>query len=76
VTEPEEKIEEYIAHRLDRERKLLDALADGERSRARLLERAWDDVAAPLRPVAAVVMEAHLEKLEAEGRLDQIELVD
>jgi glyoxylase-like metal-dependent hydrolase (beta-lactamase superfamily II) len=69
VMDPRTKIFEYIEHRLDRERKLLAALADGERSRERLLARAWDDVSPELRPAAALVMEAHLEKLEAEGQL-------
>jgi glyoxylase-like metal-dependent hydrolase (beta-lactamase superfamily II) len=69
VTDPATKVREYIDHRLDRERKLLAALERGERSRARLLDAAWDDVPDEMRPVAAVVMQAHLEKLDAEGRL-------
>jgi glyoxylase-like metal-dependent hydrolase (beta-lactamase superfamily II) len=69
VTDPRAKLEEYIEHRLERERKLLDALQRGERSRVRLLDAAWDDVPADLRPAAAIVMQAHLDKLEAEGRL-------
>ncbi len=69
VTDPAAKVREYIEHRMDRERRLLAALAHGERSRARLLAAAWDDVPDEMRPAAAVVMEAHLEKLDAEGRL-------
>jgi glyoxylase-like metal-dependent hydrolase (beta-lactamase superfamily II) len=69
VTDPAAKISEYIDHRLDRERKLVAALDAGERSTARLLDAAWDDVPAELRPAAALVMQAHLEKLDAEGRL-------
>jgi glyoxylase-like metal-dependent hydrolase (beta-lactamase superfamily II) len=69
VTDPAAKVHEYLEHRLDRERKLVAALDAGERSRARLLDAAWDDVPQQLRPAAALVMEAHLEKLEAEGRL-------
>jgi glyoxylase-like metal-dependent hydrolase (beta-lactamase superfamily II) len=69
ITDPAGKVREYIDHRLDRERKLVEALERGERSRARLLEAAWDDVPDELRPAAAVVMQAHLEKLDAEGRL-------
>jgi len=46
-------------------------LEQGERSRARLLALVWDDVPEVLRPAAAVVMQAHLEKLEAEGRLPE-----
>src|SRR4051794_22382956 len=69
VTDPAAKISEYIDHRLDRERKLVAALDAGERSRPRLLDAAWDDVPRELRPAAALVMQAHLEKLDAEGRL-------
>ena len=52
-----------------RERRLLAALERGERSRAALLAEAWDDVPTELLPMAAMAMEAHLEKLEDEGRL-------
>lgn len=69
VTDPQAKISEYLDHRLERERKLIAALDGGERSRARLLDAAWDDVPPELRGAAAHVMQAHLEKLEAEGRL-------
>jgi glyoxylase-like metal-dependent hydrolase (beta-lactamase superfamily II) len=69
ITDPAGKIEEYAAHRLDRERKLVEALDGGERSRERLLDVAWGDVPEPLRPAAALAMEAHLERLEAQGRL-------
>jgi glyoxylase-like metal-dependent hydrolase (beta-lactamase superfamily II) len=71
ITDPQAKLDEYLEHRLDRERRLLEALADGERSRARLLDRVWDDVPSELRPAAELVMQAHLEKLEFEGRLPQ-----
>ena len=69
ITDPRAKVDEYIEHKLDRERKLLAALDAGERSRARLLDAAWDDVPPELRGAAAIVMQAHLEKLDAEGRL-------
>ncbi len=69
VTDPAAKIAEYLAHRLEREQKLVAALDAGERSRANLLDAAWDDVPAELRGAAALVMQAHLEKLDSEGRL-------
>lgn len=69
IDDPAAKIEEYIEHRRDRDAKLLKALEDGERSRAKLLDAAWDDVPAELRGAAAIAMQAHLEKLELEGRL-------
>ncbi len=69
ITDPAAKVAEYAEHRLDRERRLLSALEEGGRSRSRLLDEVWDDVPEPLRPAAAFAMQAHLEKLEAEGRL-------
>jgi glyoxylase-like metal-dependent hydrolase (beta-lactamase superfamily II) len=69
ITNPAAKVTEYVEHKLDRERKLVAALDRGERSRAALLDAAWDDVPAELRPAAAQVMQAHIEKLESEGRL-------
>jgi glyoxylase-like metal-dependent hydrolase (beta-lactamase superfamily II) len=69
IEDPAAKIAEYIAHRQEREDKLVAALETGERSRAALLDRVWDDVPAQLRGAARVAMQAHLEKLEDEGRL-------
>jgi glyoxylase-like metal-dependent hydrolase (beta-lactamase superfamily II) len=69
VTDPAAKLAEYVEHREMREGRLLAALDRGERSRAALLAAAWDDTPAELLPMAAMAMEAHLEKLEDEGRL-------
>ena len=69
VDDPAAKIAEYIEHRMMRERRLLEGLERGERSRAVLLKEVWDDVPEQLLPAAAEVMKAHLQKLEAEGRL-------
>lgn len=74
ITDPVERIDGYVAHRLERERKLVRALDEGERSRAALLATVWDDVPEVLRPAAAMAMRAHLEKLEDDGRLEQSEL--
>ncbi len=67
VTDPAAKLAEYIEHREMRERRLLAALQRGERSREALLAEVWDDVPDEVRPAAALVMEAHLQKLEGEG---------
>jgi glyoxylase-like metal-dependent hydrolase (beta-lactamase superfamily II) len=69
VHDPQAKIDEYVEHRMMRERRLVAALERGERSRSALLAEVWDDVPDQLRPAAAIAMEAHLEKLEEEGRL-------
>jgi glyoxylase-like metal-dependent hydrolase (beta-lactamase superfamily II) len=69
ITDPAAKLAEYVEHRELRERRLLTALERGERSRAALLAEAWDDIPVELLPMAAMAMEAHLEKLEVEGQL-------
>jgi glyoxylase-like metal-dependent hydrolase (beta-lactamase superfamily II) len=69
VWEPAAKLDEYISHRLDRERRLLEALRAGLRTEDELLDAAWSEVAAELRPAAALTLAAHLEKLREEGRL-------
>lgn len=69
VIDPAAKLAEYVEHREMRERRLLAALDGGERSKGALLAEAWSDVPTELRPAAALVMEAHLQKLDREGRL-------
>jgi glyoxylase-like metal-dependent hydrolase (beta-lactamase superfamily II) len=69
IEDPRAKLAEYVEHREMRERRLLAALQRGERSRAALLAEVWDDIPIELLPMAAMAMEAHLEKLEGEGRL-------
>lgn len=69
IDDPRAKIAEYLDHRRERDAKLVAAIEGGERSRAGLLEAAWGDVPSPMRPMAALAMQAHLEKLEAAGRL-------
>jgi glyoxylase-like metal-dependent hydrolase (beta-lactamase superfamily II) len=69
VWRPRAKLDQYIDHRSERERLLLAAIAEGRRSVEELLDAAWPDVPATLRPAAAVTLLAHLDKLEEEDRL-------
>jgi glyoxylase-like metal-dependent hydrolase (beta-lactamase superfamily II) len=73
VWDPAERIAHYIAHRLERERKVLDAIEAGARTNEEILVSAWDDAPIDtvpmLRMAAAATLDAHLEKLRAEGRL-------
>jgi glyoxylase-like metal-dependent hydrolase (beta-lactamase superfamily II) len=71
VEDPDDKLAGYVAHRLERETRLLAALAAGRRTVDALLDDAWSDAPAILRPAAAVTLAAHLDKLEAEGRLPE-----
>jgi glyoxylase-like metal-dependent hydrolase (beta-lactamase superfamily II) len=69
VAEPHAKLDEYVSHRLDRERRLVAALALGARTVDELLDAAWTEVPELLRPAATVTLAAHLDKLADEGRL-------
>jgi glyoxylase-like metal-dependent hydrolase (beta-lactamase superfamily II) len=69
VTDADARLAGYVAHRLERERRLVAALEAGARSTDALLDAAWDDVPEQLRPAATVTLSAHLDKLEEEGRL-------
>jgi glyoxylase-like metal-dependent hydrolase (beta-lactamase superfamily II) len=71
VEDPAAKLDEYVAHRLARERALLAALDAGARSIDALLDAAWADAPAILRPAATVTLAAHLDKLADEGRLPE-----
>ena len=69
IGDPEAKLNEYLAHRQEREDLLLAALARGARTVEELLAGAWADVPEPLFAAARVTLAAHLDKLEEEGRL-------
>jgi glyoxylase-like metal-dependent hydrolase (beta-lactamase superfamily II) len=71
VWEPLAKLEEYLVHRLDRERRLIAALEDGKRTVTELLDEVWDDAPPGLRPAAAITLAAHLDKLDEDGRLPE-----
>ena len=69
IEDPDAKLDEYVAHRLERERRIVAALEAGVRGEDELVAAAWDDVPAGLRLPARWTLQAHLEKLRAEGRL-------
>lgn len=69
ITQPRALLEQYIAHREDRERQVLAGLAAGPRTVAALVAGIYTDVDPKLHPVAALSVTAHLQKLEREGRV-------
>lgn len=71
IDDPAAKLDEYLAHRLERERKLVAALASGIAAddEDALLDAAWPDASAAVRPFAAITLRAHLAKLQQEGNL-------
>jgi glyoxylase-like metal-dependent hydrolase (beta-lactamase superfamily II) len=72
VWDPRGKLDEYVEHRLDRERRVVEALDAGAASRDEILDRAWSDVdfgpTPYLRIAAGLTLDAHLEKLREDGR--------
>lgn len=61
-------LEHYVAHRLAREAKVLDALEDQPRELLTITERSYPELEARFHPLAARSTLAHLLKLEEEGR--------
>ena len=62
------KLDSYVEHRLDRERRLVEALDRGLRTEDELLDAAWSDAPALAAPVRGDVTPRALEKLREEGR--------
>ncbi len=69
VSDPRALLHRYLAHRADRERRLIAALADGLRRVDDLLDRVWDDAPPSLRLAATATLAAHLDKLDEDGAL-------
>jgi glyoxylase-like metal-dependent hydrolase (beta-lactamase superfamily II) len=72
IEKPHDEVRRLIAHRMKRERKVLDAL--GKKSPATLddlLPLVYDDVSPGIHPVARRSLHAHLIKLVDEGRVRQ-----
>lgn len=73
IDRPRAVIDEYIDHRLMRERQVVDGLASASTpvTPEELVERIYADVDPVLHPVAAMSVRAHLAKLALEGRAVQ-----
>ncbi len=69
IANPYSKIAEYISHRLDREQNILEAVRDGEGTPQQIVARVYTDVSPKAHGMAERAVTAHLEKLEADGRV-------
>jgi len=67
IDTPHEKLAEYIAHRQERERQVLDALRAGATSPEEMVPRIYTDLHPGLFWAAAAQLRAHVDKLVAEG---------
>jgi glyoxylase-like metal-dependent hydrolase (beta-lactamase superfamily II) len=70
IEAPSAYLESYIAHRLEREAKVLGALSQDPRIIPQLLPVAYDDTPEAMYPIATRSLVAHLEKLAADGRVE------
>lgn len=67
IANPYEKIDEYIAHRRQREESILAAVRAGASTPKEIVARAYTDVSPKAHAMAERAVLAHLEKLEADG---------
>ncbi|PYT03478.1 MAG: MBL fold metallo-hydrolase [Acidobacteria bacterium] len=67
IANPYEKIDEYIAHRRQREELILAAVREGALTPREIVARAYTDVSPKAHAMAERAVLAHLEKLEADG---------
>lgn len=64
-----EKIEEYIAHRLEREKQIVSALESGAKTPREIVEKVYVGLDEKLVRLAEKSVEAHLEKLVMDGSI-------
>lgn len=70
VAAPRAKIEEYISHRLKRERDILAAVREGARDAREIVARVYADVHPKMHALAERAVAAHLLKLEEDGEIE------
>jgi len=68
IDDPDAVIDEYVTHRLERERQVLDAVAAGDRTTVEIVARLYPDLIEELVIRARHTVHAHLRKLAADGR--------
>lgn len=71
VPDARAKLAEYVAHRADRERQVVAALSAGLTTIPEMVEQIYVGIVAGLKGHAARNVQAHLYKLEDEGRVEQ-----
>lgn len=66
-------IDEYIAHRLERERQVVEALAAGATTITEMREKIYATLDGRLREAAEIQIVAHLTKLTEDGRVENVD---
>ena len=70
MEDPDEVVEWYLDHRLERERQIIEAIEDGAPTVGGIVEACYLDVDPILHPLAARSVGAHVRKLAEEGMID------
>lgn len=68
IDDPAAILDEYVRHRRAREAQIVDAVGDGVETIPAMVERCYPDLHPGLRWAAGLTVQAHLTKLEREGR--------
>lgn len=76
IEDAQGKIQEYLDHRMLRERQILDALGAGARTIPEMVKVIYADVSPALHGAAAMSVHSHLRKLKGEGRVGEERLPD
>jgi glyoxylase-like metal-dependent hydrolase (beta-lactamase superfamily II)/8-oxo-dGTP pyrophosphatase MutT (NUDIX family) len=66
------KLAEFVAHRLEREEKVLAAWRAGVREPEAMIDLVYEDTPGAARPLAARQINAHLARLQERGRLEEL----
>ncbi len=69
--DPPRVLGEYLAHRYERERQVVDALRAGDTTPAEIVRRVYADVDLVLHPAAERSVRAHLAKLVSDGHVSE-----
>jgi ribonuclease/clavin/mitogillin len=70
IANPYQKIDQYIAHRLEREQRILAAVRAGASSPQEIVASVYTDVSPKAHPLAERAVLAHLEKLRDDGLIE------
>ena len=76
IEDPKAVIDEYVSHRLDRERQVINALRAGDTTIAAVVDRLYAGLIDELVPRARQSVHAHLRKLVADGKVVTADIDD
>jgi hypothetical protein len=69
MEDPDNVIDWYLAHRLQRHEQIFEAIKAGARTPQEIVETVYSDVGAPLQALALLSVRAHLTLLTDQGRI-------